>query len=214
MNSEASNNTLDTNILTRVLQSVIQVWNELGDRPFVQNGSTDTLCNENLVALTEVSRRGGVGVGSSLLHGVDRPHTSVRLESLSVSVEVLTWRFRSSSKHASHHDTGCSQSKGLGDVADIGNTSVSNTWHAELVSKLGHLVDGSTLWSTTSHNLLGDTNRSRTHTYSETVCTSLYQLRSLFSGDNITGNDLQVWESLLDPLDHVQLENRITLRRV
>ncbi|KAH3665718.1 hypothetical protein OGAPHI_003906 [Ogataea philodendri] len=173
-----SSNALDTNILARVLQSVVQVWNELGDGSLVQHGTTHTLSNKNLVTLTEVSGSGSVSVGVGLLHSINRSHTS---------------------------------SNGLGDVSNVGNTSIGNTWNTKLIGELSHFVNCSTLRSTTGHHFLGDTDRSRTHTDSQTINTSSNQLGGLFSGDNITTNDLQVWEGALDPFDQVDLENGVTL---
>lgn len=205
---------LDTNVLQRVLQTVEQVWNELGDRTLVDNGTRNTLSDQNLVGLGEVTRGRGVGVGGGLLHGIDGTHTTVGLQSLTVTVEVVTWGLGGTSQQTTHHHTGSTQSQGLGDVSDVTNTTIGDTWNTELACELADVVDGGTLRSTTGHNLLGDTDGTRTHTDSQTIGTSLNQQSSLLSGNDVTGNDLQFRVGGLDPLDHVQLENGRTVRGV
>lgn len=204
----------DTNVLETVLETSGQVGDELGDGTSVNNGSRDTLGNEHRVGLGEVSRSGSVVVVVLLLHGLDGAHTSVGLESLAVSVEVLTGGLEGSGKETSHHDGGSSEGNGLGDVANVLHTSVGNAGNAKLVGELGDRVDGGTLGSADSHDLLGDTDGAGAHSDSETVGTSLDQRSGLLSGNNVTGNNLQVGEGLLDPLDHLDLEDGVTLRRV
>lgn len=204
----------NTNVLETVLQTSGQVRDELGDGTSVNDGAGNTLGNEHRVGLGEVSRCGGVVVGVLLLHGLNRAHSSVGLESLAVSVKVLAGGLEGSSEQTSHHDDGGTESNGLGDVANVLHTTVGNAGNAKLVGKLGDRVDGGSLGSANSHDLLGDTDGAGAHSDSETVGTSLDQRSGLLSGDHVTSNNLQVGEGLLDPLDHLNLEDRVTLRRV
>lgn len=207
-------NRSDTNVLQTVLETSSQVGNELGDGTTVNDGTRHTLGNEHGVGLGEVSGGGGVVVVILLLHGLNGAHASVGLESLAVSVKVLAGRLESTSKQTTHHDDRGTKSNGLGDVANVLDTTVGNAGDAKLVGELGHRVDSGTLRSADSHNLLGDTDGAGAHSDSETISTSLDERGSLLSGNNVTSNNLQVGEGLLDPLDHLDLEDGVTLRRV
>lgn len=180
----------NANVLARVLQTVVQVRNELVDRTLVNNSTGDTLSDKDLVGLGEVTGGGGVALLVGLLHGVDGTHTTVSLQTLTVLEEVLTWRLSGTCEHTAHHHTGGTQGQSLDNVTDVTDTTVSHTWDAKLVGELGDVVDGGTLRSTTGHDFLGDTDGTGTHTDSQTVATGLDQRSGLLSGDDVTGDDL------------------------
>jgi hypothetical protein len=218
----------DSRVLKRVLETRVEVGDELLDATLVGDVSRNSLGNLDGVGLREVARRGGVvvtdddGVGGEgavsrslgVLHGLDRTHTSVGLDSLALVVEVVSGRLGRSSEESTHHDGAGTERERLGDVTDVSNTSVGPDGNSELPGKLGDTVDGGTLGSTDGHDLLGDTDGSGSHTDSETVSSSLDELGSLLSSDDVSGNDVNVGEGLLDPLDHLDLEGRVSLRRV
>lgn len=129
-------------------------------------------------------------------------------------VEVLSRRLGGSSEETTHHDGRSTQAESLGDVSNVADTTIGPGGNTEPLGKLRDGVDGSTLGSTDGHDLLSDADRSRTHTDSETVGTGSNEGRSLLSGDDVASNDVDVGESLLDPLDHLDLEGGVTLARV
>lgn len=216
----------DTNVLEGVLNTRNQVGNELGDGSTVENGSRDTLGDKESVALGEVAGGTGVGglgvvgVGRSntsllVLHGVDRTHTSVGLDELTLTRDKgLTGRLGGTGKETSHHDSAGTESKTLDNVANVLDTTVSNAGNTEAGSERGNAVDGSSLRTTDGHDLLGDTGRARAHTNSETVNTSSDKAGGLLTGDNVATNDIETRVGLLDVLDHLNLVHGVTLRRV
>jgi hypothetical protein len=215
---------LDTGILERVLQSGVQVRDEFGDGSLVGDITRDTLGDLNRVGLREVSSGGGVvdtggrlGRGGALggvLHGLDRAHASVKLDSLALVVEVLSRRLGRSSEETSHHDGTGTKGKGLGDVTDVSNTTIGDSGDTESRSKLGDGVDSSTLGSADGHDLLGDADGPGSHTDSKGISASEDELSGLLSSDDVSGDDLEVGEGLLDPLDELDLEDRVSLGRV
>src|SRR6266404_3506353 len=117
----------DANILKRMLESCIQVGQEILHAPFILHVARDTLCDLDGRRLGEISRRGGVLVYVSdglrfarrnriltrllrrpvraynrptttarltLLHRLDRTHTAIRLDALTLVIKVLAWCLR------------------------------------------------------------------------------------------------------------------------
>lgn len=146
-----------------------------------------------------------------VLHGVKRAHTAVLLESLALAVEELARSFAGTGKQAAHHNGRGTEGSGLGDVADVGDTTVSPDGNPELVGKLGNGVDGRSLRTTNSSDLLGNADGARAHANTEGVSASSDELSGLLAGDNIACNDLETREVGLDPLDHLNLEAAVAL---
>lgn len=138
-------------------------------------------------------------------------HTSVSLHPLTLVVEVLSRRLSRTGQKTTHHDSVGSQRQSLGDVPNVSNSTIGPDRDSELPGKLGNGEHSGSLGSTNSHDLLGDADRSGPHTNSETIGTSSDKHSSLFPSHNVSSNDVNVGESLLDPLDHVDLESRVSL---
>lgn len=216
---------LGSHILEGVLETSSQVWNELGDGSAVGNGTRDTLGYEDGVTLREVAGGsgvgslglGGVGTGASLLvlHGVDGTHSTVGLDKLTLAGdEGSSWGLGGTGQKTSHHDGGGTKSKTLDDVSDVLDSSIGHTWNTEAGSEGGDVVDGGSLWATDSHNLLGDTGGSRSHTDTESINTGSDQAGGLLAGNDVSADNLELWVSLLDVLDHLDLVHGVTLGRV
>lgn len=216
----------DTDVLEGVLNTRNEVGEELGNGSTVEDGTRDTLGNEQLVSLREIAGGtsvGGLGVvgvdrtNTSLLvlHSVDGTHTSVGLDELTLTRdERLTGRLGGTGKETSHHDSAGTESKTLDNVANVLDTTVGNAGNTEAGSERGNAVDGSSLRTTDGHDLLGDTGRARAHTDSETVNTSSDETGGLLTGDNVATNNIETGVGLLDVLDHFNLVHGVTLRRV
>lgn len=99
-------------------------------------------------------------------------------------------------------------------MTNIANTTIGNDWDTELVRKLGHRVDSSRLRTTYGHDLLSDTNGTRAHANTETIGTCSDKACRLLARDDIAGDDLQLGVRLLDPLDHLNLEDGVPLGRI
>lgn len=67
---------------------------------------------------------------------------------------------------------------------------------------------------TDGHDLLGDTNGTGAHTNPQAIGTSSDQLSSLFPSNDVTSNDFDLGISLFDPLNKLDLVDRVTLRGV
>lgn len=207
-------NRVNTNILERVLETSVEVGDELLDRALVNNRSRDTLGDLDRVRLGVVTLGRTVSAVAGLLHSIQGPHTAVLLEALAIEVEILTGGLGGSSKETTHHDGRSTKGQSLGDVANVTDTTISNNGDTVLGGELGNLVNGSTLGTTAGHDLLGDADRARAHTNTETIGTGSDQASSLLPDNNVSGNDLEIGEGGLDPLDHVDLEGRVTLGRI
>lgn len=216
----------DTNVLEGVLNTGDEVGNELGDGSTVEDGTRDTLGNKEVVALGEVA--GGTGVGSlgvvgvgrantSLLvrHGIDGTHTSVGLDELTLARDVrLTRRLSGTGEETSHHDGAGTKGETLDNVTNVLDTTVSDAGNTEAGGERGDAVDGSSLRTADSHDLLSDAGGARAHTDSETVNTSGNETSGLLAGDDVATNDIEAGVSLLDVLDHLDLVHGVTLGRV
>ena len=219
-----------------MLQPGVQVRYKLAQRTLVHDVPTDTLGDLDGVSFGKVSGRGGIVVpgrrdrdprgfhfgsddprGGLLLlmfHGLDGSHASVRLDTLALVVKVFTGGFGGPRQHASHHDRARTEGEGLGDVPDVLDTPVSDGRDAKLAGKLADGKDGRTLRSTDGHDLLRDTDRSGAHADPQGVGTDGDELCGLFPRDDVSGNDLQVGEGRLDPLDKLDLVDRVSLGRI
>lgn len=72
-------------------------------------------------------------------------------------------------------------------------------------------VHSGTLGPTDGHDLLGDTNGTGTHTNPQAIGTGSDQLSSLFPSNDVTSNDVDLGVSLFDPLNELDLVDRVTL---
>ena len=126
----------------------------------------------------------------------------------------FSWGLRRTRKQAAHHDCASTKRQRLNDVANVPNTAISNHWHAELPRKLSNGIHSSSLRPADRHDLLCDTNGPRAHTDAEAVCTGSDEARCLLARDNVPGDDLELGERLLDPAEHLDLEDRVSLGRV
>lgn len=221
-----SSQALDTDVLERVLNTRDEVGNELGNGTTVENGTRDTLGDEESVTLGEVTGSTGVGslgivgvggtdTGLLVLHGIDGAHTSVGLDELTLARDVrLTGRLGGTGEKTSHHDSAGTKGKTLDDVTNVLDTTVSDARNTEASGERSNAVDGSSLGTTDGHDLLGDAGRAGTHTNSETVDTGSDETSGLLASDDVTTNDIEAGVSLLDVLDHLDLVHGVTLRRV
>lgn len=136
------NSPLDTGILERVLQTSEKVGHELVDASLVRYITRDTLGNLDCVSFGEVSGSGrviqiedrplaGGGTSLSVLHCLNGAHTSVDLNSLALVVEVLSGRLSGASKKTAHHNGRSTESKSLGNVTNVTDTTVRDTGNSK-----------------------------------------------------------------------------------
>lgn len=128
--------------------------------------------------------------------------------------EVLAWSLGRARKQAAHHDRTRTERERLHDVADVANTAVGDDRYAEPVRELGDGVDRGSLGTTDRHDFLCDANRARAHADTQTVRASGDEACRLLARHDVAGDDLKFGVRLLDPLDHLNLEDRVALRRV
>ena len=93
------------------------------------------------------------------------------------------------------------------DVPDIADPAVRDDRHTEPVRKLCDGIHRGRLRTTDGHDLLRNADRARAHSDTETIRASSDEARSLLAGDDIASDDLELGERLLDPLDHLDLED-------
>ena len=129
-------------------------------------------------------------------------------------VEIFARSLGSTRKHTAHHDGTRTKSKSLHDVSNVADTTVRNDGHTELVRKFRDVVHRGRLGTADSHNLLGNADRAGTHTDTEAVCARGNEACRLLARDDVASDDLKLRERLLDPLDHLNLVDRVALRRV
>ncbi|KAI3492777.1 hypothetical protein L1887_42574 [Cichorium endivia] len=222
-----------THILERVLQARVEVRQELLHRALVLHGARHALSHLDGVALGKVALRRGVLVGGELvrlgsalargasdlalllvLHGLDGAHATVALEALAVAVEVVAGRLGGAGKQTAHHDGAGTERERLGNVAHVRDAAVGNDGHAELGGELGDGVHGGTLGTADGHDLLGDADGAGAHADTQSVGTRSDEAGRLLTRHNVAGDDVNVREGGLDPLDHLDLVHRVALRRV
>lgn len=129
-------------------------------------------------------------------------------------VEVLSRRLRRSSQKSTHHHRARSQTQRLSDVTDVSDSSVSPGRDSELLGELRDGVDGGSLRSTDGHDFLGDADGSGSHSDSKRVGSSSDEHSGLLPSDDVSSDDVDVGVGSLDPLDHLDLEDRVSLRGV
>lgn len=208
---------LDTHVLQGMLDTGDKVGDELGDGTAVQDGASDTLGDQDAGVLREVASStsiaslvglavSAVTTGLLVLHGSDRAHTTVRLNELTlVANEVLAGGLGGTGKETTHHDGAGAKSKTLDDVTDVLDTTVGNARNAEASSESGNTADGSSLRTADGHDLLGNASTTGTHANSQAIGTGSDKQSSLLLGNNVTGNNIDLGELLLDVLEHVNL---------
>lgn len=183
----------------------------------------DALGNEDTVTLGEVP--GGTGIaplavlaaiaGLLVLHGVDTAHTTVSLDELTLPRDEGGARgLGGTGEETTHHDGGGTKGETLDDVTDVLDTTVGDAGNTVLSGEAADGVDGRGLGTANGHDFLGNTGRATSHANSQTVYTSLDQGGRLFSGDDVSSDDLKLGELLLDPLDHFNLVHAVSLGAV
>lgn len=212
-----------TAVLHGVLEASSQVGDELVDGATVSDGTGDTLSNKDAVTLRKVTGSSGVALLAVLattasllvLHGVNAAHATVGLDQLTLAGDKRgTGRLGGTSQQATHHDGGGAKGKTLDDVANVLYTTIGNARNTKLGSEVADTVHSSGLRTADSHDFLGDTSGTATHTNTQAVDTSGNQRGSLLAGDNVTTNDVEVRELSFAPLDHLDLVHAVTLRAV
>lgn len=191
--------------------------------PSVSHGTGNTLSNQDAVTFGEVTSSTSVALLAVLatttsllvLHGINAAHATVSLDQLAFARnEGSTGRLGCTSQETTHHDAGSTEGKTLGNVANVLDTTIGNTRHAETSSKGADCVDSSGLGSANSHDLLGNAGGTTAHTNSETVNTGGNEAGSLLAGNDVAADDVQVGELSLAPLDHLHLVHAVTLGAV
>jgi hypothetical protein len=99
-------------------------------------------------------------------------------------------------------------------VANVLDTTIGDAGNTEAGSEGADTVDGGSLRTADSHDFLGDAGRTATHTNTETVNASSNKRSSLLASHDVSANDIETREVLLDPLDHLDLVHAVTLRAV
>ena len=210
-------------ILQRVFQPSGKIGDELVDGSSVSDSARDTLGNEDAVTLREVTSGTSVALlgvlatatGLLVLHGVDGTHAAVSLDELTLTGDERgTGRLGGAGKETTHHDGGGTKSEALDDVANVLDTTIGDARNTEASGERGNVVDGSSLGTANSHDLLGNAGRARAHADTETVNASSDQSSSLLTSNDVSADDIEVRELLLDPLDHLDLVHGVTLRAV
>lgn len=233
---------LDAGILHGVLQTGREVRNEFTDRsendistsfvvlaktefdlPSVSHGTRHALSNQDAITLGEVTSSTGIArltvlaTSASLLvlHGVNAAHATVRLDQFALSGDKRSSRrLGCAGQETTHHDGGSTKGESLDNVANILNTAIGNARHTEARSEGADTVDSGSLRTTDGHNLLGNASRTTAHANTKTVNTSLDQTSSLLPGDDVSADNVQGRELLLDPLDHLDLVHAVALTAV
>lgn len=189
----------------------------------MSHGSRDTLSNQDAISLGEVAGSAGVALLAVLatsasllvLHGVNAAHATVRLDQLALSGnEGGTRRLSSTGQKTTHHDGGGAKRETLDNVANVLDTTVGDARNTEASGKGADAVDGSSLRTADSHDLLGNAGRAAAHTDTETVSAGSNESSSLLTGDDIATNDVKIRELGLAPLDHLNLVHAVTLGAV
>lgn len=129
-------------------------------------------------------------------------------------IEVFTRSLGCTSEKTTHHNSTGTKSESLHDVSNIADTTIRDDRNTELAGKLSDVVDSCCLGTSNSHDLLGYANGARTHSNADAVGSSGDETGSLLSRDYVAGDDLELGECLFDPLNHLDLENRVSLRRI
>lgn len=199
-----------------------EVRDELRDGTPVEDGTGNTLSDQDAVLLGKVASSARVAslavltaTGLLVLHCGNGTHATVGLDKLAlVADEVLTRRLGCTGQKTTHHDSAGTHGQTLDDVTNILDTTVSDTRNAEASGKGGDAANSGGLWTTDSHNLLGDASAAAAHANSQAIGTGGNQRSSLLPGNNVTGDHIDLGEGLLDELDHLNLVRRVALAAV
>ena len=154
---------------------------------------------------------GEVSLTRSMFHSFERSHTTILLQTHTITIEILARSLFSSSKHASHHHSASTQTQGLCDVTHITNTTISNHRNTKLRTILCQEINSWTLTTTHSTHLLCCANWTHTHTNMNTIHTSLDKMLALTHSYHITTHHINLRIIRLQPTNHLQLETGITL---
>src|SRR5690606_35182097 len=113
-----------------------------------------------------------------------------------------------------HHDGRGAEGEALDYVTDVLDAAVGNARNAKLGGEFADLVDGSGLRAADGHKLLRDAGAAAAHANAEAVDTGGNQRRGLLPGHDVSADDLEIRELLLDPLDHLDLVYAVALTAV
>ena len=95
-------------------------------------------------------------------------------------------------KHTAKHDAVCACCQSFGDVAREADAAVGNQRNAGTFEGFGNIVNGGQLRYAYARNNTGGTNRTRSDTDFDGVCSCCDQIQSGFGGCDIAADDLYV----------------------
>ena len=99
-------------------------------------------------------------------------------------------------------------------MSDVPNPSIGPGRNSEPLGELRDGVDGSSLRSTDGHDFLSDTDRACSHPDLQSISSSSDEPSSLLSSYDVSSDDVDVRVGRLDPLNHLDLVVRASLRGI
>ncbi|TYZ68959.1 hypothetical protein PybrP1_005129 [[Pythium] brassicae (nom. inval.)] len=171
-------------ILQPVHDALLQVRDVLLERALVHDGAAHALRDLDRGRLRKVALR------RALRHGLDRAHAAVLLEPHAVL------------------------EKRLDDVARAANAAVRDHRHAELAREPRRVVHCGRLRAADRAHLLRRADRADAHADLESVRARVDEALALRHGHDVAADHVDVRVRRLDPLNELDLERRVALRRV
>ena len=140
-----------------------------------------------------------------LLHGLERTHTTIRLELTTVVDDRIARTLLGTCHERAHHHATATSGQGLHDIARIAQTTISDKGNTRALEHTIHVVDGTELGHTHTSHHTGGTDRTRTNTHLDSIGTVINEHLGSLASSNITNNDIDIGEHLLgfdEFLDH------------
>mmetsp|Transcript_5782 Transcript_5782/g.23895 ORF Transcript_5782/g.23895 Transcript_5782/m.23895 type:complete len:547 (-) Transcript_5782:55-1695(-) len=196
---------LGTHVLEALPHAVGEIRDHFYHGSLVLHGATYALGHLEVAALAEVASVG------ALRHGVEGTHATVLLHAHTVVVEIFPGSLGGTGEHGAAHRHGRSQGERLGDVARVLDASVGDDGNAKLCREVGTLVDRGRLAAAHRAHLLRGADGAGTHADAETIGSGLEEPLRLDLGHDVAANDVELGEVVLEPLDHLNLVDGVTL---
>ena len=155
-----------------------------------------------------------VAVCRASLHGVDRAHATVCLELTAVVDDSLAGRLLSTCEHRTYHHAVTARSQCLNDIARVAQATVSDDGHTSLLCLCRSVVDSRELGNTHTCDDACSTDRAWADTHLDAVSTILDEVLCRLSSCDVTNNNIEVRECLLNLAEEVHNTLSVAVCRV
>src|SRR5690606_28108188 len=144
-----------------------------------------------------------IAVLAALLHGLDRAHAAVGLETAAFIDDGFAGAFLHAGEHAADHHRACSCREGLHDIAGVANAAIGDHGHLGIGDGFGAFHDRGELRHAHAGDHAGGTDAARPDPHFHGIGTGIHQGLGGFGGGHVAHHHVHALDLLFHLLQHL-----------